>query len=190
MEKKLLRGAVFYGVESVSPEGLEQLLSLMQSGATGIEYRPPRVLEQSNSAISEKEVLQVRKRKHEIALNRLKTLYLYGDNQMAEKDFIIEQKRILDQIAEVDKALASMKDEESGPLADDEFIEKASYFIMVQKLLDDRTVDYEKYIRRIDPMVPKAFLRSVISKITVTDGRVTAIEFKNGMAHTFSYKQA
>ena len=109
---------------------------------------------------------------------------------MAEKDFIIEQKRILDQIAEVDKALASMKDDENGPLADDEFIEKASYFIMVQKLLDDRTVDYEKYIRRIDPMVPRAFLRSVISKITVTDGRVTAIEFKNGMTHTFSYKQA
>lgn len=190
LEKKLLRGAVFYDVESISPEGLEQLLSLMQSGATGIEYRPPRVLDESGSTVSEKEALQVRKRKHEIALNRLKTLYLYGDSQMAEKDFIIEQKRILDQIAEVDKALASMKDDENGPLADDEFIEKASYFIMVQKLLDDRTVDYEKYIRRIDPMVPRAFLRSVISKITVTDGRVTAIEFKNGMTHTFSYKQA
>lgn len=61
---------------------------------------------------------------------------------------------------------------------------------MVQKLLDDRTVDYEKYIRSIDPMVPRAFLRSVISKITVEDGRVASIEFKNGMIHTFSYKQA
>lgn len=39
-------------------------------------------------------------------------------------------------------------------------------------------------------MVPRAFLRSVISKIAVTDVRVTAIEFKNGMTHTFSYKQA
>ena len=96
----------------------------------------------------------------------------------------------MDQINEIDEALHSMKDEDDGPLADDEFIEKASYFIMVQKLLDDRTVDYEKYIRRIDPMVPRAFLRSVISKITVEDGRVASIEFKNGMVHTFSYKQA
>lgn len=61
---------------------------------------------------------------------------------------------------------------------------------MVQNLLDDRTVDYEKYIRQIDPMVPKSFLRSIISKITVDDGKVSSIEFKNGMIHTFSYKQA
>lgn len=190
LEKKLLRGSVFYDVESIGAEGLGQLLDLMQAGSTGIEYRPPRVLEKSAASISEREVLQTRKRKHEIALNRLKTLYLYGDSEMAEKDFIIEQKRIMDQINEIDEALHSMKDEDDGPLADDEFIEKASYFIMVQKLLDDRTVDYEKYIRRIDPMVPRAFLRSVISKITVEDGRVASIEFKNGMIHTFSYKQA
>ncbi len=190
LEKKLLRGSVFYDVESIGAEGLGQLLDLMQAGSTGMEYRPPRVLEKSAASISEREVLQTRKRKHEIALNRLKTLYLYGDSEMAEKDFIIEQKRIMDQINEIDEALHSMKDEDDGPLADDEFIEKASYFIMVQKLLDDRTVDYEKYIRRIDPMVPRAFLRSVISKITVEDGRVASIEFKNGMIHTFSYKQA
>ena len=190
LQKKLLRGAAFYDVESIGAEGLGQLLDLMQSGATGMEYRPPKVLEKSGSSISEREVLQTRKRKHEIALNRLKTLYLYGDDQMAEKDFIIEQKRILDQINEIDEKLHSMKDEDDSPLADDEFIEKASYFIMVQKLLDDRTVDYEKYIRRIDPMVPRAFLRSVVSKITVADGRVESIEFKNGMTHTFSYKQA
>lgn len=190
LEKKLLRGSTFYDVESIGVEGLGQILDLMQSGATGMEYRPPRVLEKSGNSVSEKEVLQTRKRKHEIALNRLKTLYLYGDSEMAEKDFIIEQKRIMDQINEIDEALRSMKDDGDGPLADDEFIEKASYFIMVQKLLDDRTVDYEKYIRRIDPMVPRAFLRSVISRISVEDGRVSSIEFKNGMVHTFSYKQA
>lgn len=176
LEKKLLRGSVFYDVESIGAEGLGQLLDLMQAGSTGIEYRPPRVLEKSAAPISEREVLQTRKRKHEIALNRLKTLYLYGDSEMAEKDFIVEQKRIMDQINEIDEALRSMKDEDDGPLADDEFIEKASYFIMVQKLLDDRTVDYKKYIRRIDPMVPRAFLRSVISKITVEDDRLTSPE--------------
>lgn len=190
LEKKLLRGAVFYDVESIDADGLKQLLDLMLAGSTGMEYRPPRVLEKSGASISEREVLQTRKRKHEIALNRLKTLYLYGDSEMAEKDFIVEQKRIMDQINEIDETLRSMKDEDDGPLADDEFIEKASYFIMVQKLLDDRTVDYEKYIRRIDPMVPRAFLRSVVSRIIVEDGRVRSIVFKNGMTHTFSYKQA
>ena len=70
------------------------------------------------------------------------------------------------------------------------FSHSGEYFIMVQNLLDDRTVDYEKYIRQIDPMVPKSFLRSIISKITVDDGKVSSIEFKNGIIHTFSYKQA
>ena len=190
LEKKLLRGATFCDVKSIGTDGLGQLLDLMKSGITGMEYRPPRVLEKSNGAISEREALQNRKRKHETALNRLKTLYLYGDSEMAEKDFIIEQKRITDQIDEIDDALRSMNNDAAGPLADDEFIEKASYFIMVQNLLDDRTVDYEKYIRQIDPMVPRSFLRSIISKITVDDGKVSSIEFKNGMIHTFSYSQA
>ncbi len=188
LEKKLLRGSIFCEVASIDTNSLRQLLDLMKSGSTGMEYRPPRVLNGSSDAISEKEVLLTRKRKHELALNRLKSLYLYGDSSMPEKDFIIEQKRIKDQIDEIDEAIHSIKDDRDGSLADDEFIEKASYFIMVQKLLDDRIVDYEKYIRKIDPMVPRAFLRSIIKKITVTGGRVSSIEFKNGSIHTFYYK--
>lgn len=60
---------------------------------------------------------------------------------------------------------------------------------MMQKLMDDRTVDYEKYIRQIDQSVPRAFIRSIISSIVVNDGKVLSIEFKNGMIHTFAYKQ-
>lgn len=59
---------------------------------------------------------------------------------------------------------------------------------MVQKLLDDRYVDYEKYIRSIDPSIPRSFIRSIIETVHTTDGRVTSIVFKNGMTHTFTYK--
>ena len=75
-----------------------------------------------------------------------------------------------------------------GPVSSTEFIQKAAYFIMVEKLLDDRYVDYEKYIRAIDPAVPKSFLASVIDHIDADDGRVTAITFKNGIEHRFTYK--
>lgn len=73
------------------------------------------------------------------------------------------------------------------PLADDEFIEKASYFIMVQKLLDDKSVDYERYIRKIDPAIPRAFIRTIIDSIDTVNGRVCSIQFKNGMRHKFIY---
>ena len=105
---------------------------------------------------------------------------------MAEKDFIVEKQRIITAIEEIDRKLAEIKDDDTeGPLADEEFIEKASYFIMVSKLLED----YEKYIRQIDPSIPRSFVKSVTESISVTEGRVTAITFKNGMTHTFTYKE-
>lgn len=110
--------------------------------------------------------------------------------QWAEKDFIVEKQRIITAIEEIDRKLAEIKDDDTeGPLADEEFIEKASYFIMVSKLLEDRFVDYEKYIRQIDPSIPRSFVKSVTESISVTEGRVTAITFKNGMTHTFTYKE-
>ena len=60
---------------------------------------------------------------------------------------------------------------------------------MVEKLLDDRYIDYEKYIRRIDPSIPRNFITNIIDHIVVTDGRVQSITFKNGMTHHFSYKE-
>ena len=89
----------------------------------------------------------------------------------------------------IEARLAELQRQESSvAVSSEEFIQKASYFIMVEKLLDDRYVDYEKYIRKIDPMIPRDFLNNIIQQIVVTDGRVTSISFKNGMTHQFVYK--
>ena len=56
------------------------------------------------------------------------------------------------------------------------------------KLIEDRYIDYEKYIRAIDPSIPHSFLQQIIDHIVVNDGRVTSITFKNGATHTFTYK--
>lgn len=63
-----------------------------------------------------------------------------------------------------------------------------SYYIMASKLIEDRYIDYEKYIRAIDPSIPRSFLQQIIDHIVVNDGRVTSITFKNGSTHTFTYK--
>jgi len=64
-----------------------------------------------------------------------------------------------------------------------------SYFIMISKLVEDRYVDYEKYIRKIDAEIPRAFIKNIIQDIVVADGRVQSITFRNGMIHAFTYKQ-
>lgn len=189
LQKKLLRGDAFCNVDSVGEEGLGQLYTLLVGGTSGLEYRPAGAFSKSSGSVNERDSLMERKRKHEATMNRLKSLYLYGDGELSEKDYIIERQRIMDAISEIDKKLAGLQgSDETSSLENDEFIEKASYFIMVQKLLEDRYVDYEKYIRQIDQSIPRAFIKSIIESIQVTDGRVTAITFKNGMTHTFLYK--
>ena len=62
------------------------------------------------------------------------------------------------------------------------------YYIMANKLIEDRYIDYEKYIRAIDPSIPRSFLQQIIDHIVVNNGRVISITFKNGSTHTFTYK--
>ena len=189
LERKLLRGGTFSEVDHISQDGLSDLRELLLSGKSGMEYRPSVVFNEQPNSVSEREILEERRRKKETALNRLKALYLYGDEETPEKDFIIEREKIMSELTEIEARLSELQREEvDGPVSSTEFIQKAAYFIMVEKLLDDRYVDYEKYIRRIDPSVPRNFLQNIIERIEINDGRVVSISFKNGMTHKFSYK--
>lgn len=189
LERKLLRGDTFSEVDHISQDGLSDLRELLLSGKSGMEYRPSVVFNEQPNSVSEREILEDRRRKKETALNRLKALYLYGDEETPEKDFIIEREKIMSELTEIEARLSELQREEvDGPVSSTEFIQKAAYFIMVEKLLDDRYVDYEKYIRRIDPSVPRNFLQNIIERIEINDGRVVSISFKNGMTHKFSYK--
>lgn len=188
LERKLLRGEIFSDVEHLGAEELKQLRELLLKGKTGLEYRPESVFNESEDPDGIGQ-LNDRKRKAETALNRLKTLYLYSDTAMPEKDYIIERQKLLDEVKTCDEKLSKMRESqiEEG-LSSDEFVKKAAYFIMVEKLLEDRYIDYEKYILNIDPSVPRNFVVSVIDNIEITNGKVSSIRFKNGITHTFHYK--
>ncbi len=64
---------------------------------------------------------------------------------------------------------------------------KASCFILTQLLQDKRYVNYEKFIRKIDPQTVKDFMGSAVQNIK--NGLTTSILFKNGLELRFSYKQ-
>lgn len=190
LERKLLRGEQFREIEHIEAEGLNAMHELLISGVSGLEYKPPVVFDAKGGDVSERTFLEDRRRKCENAMNRLKALYLYGDEQLPEKDYIIERKRILDELHEIDERLSVIRAETGEDEITDEFIEKASYFIMVEKLLDGRFIDYEKYIRSIEPGIPRNFIKSIIETITADDGKITAIKFKNGIEHRFTYKKS
>lgn len=108
---------------------------------------------------------------------------------MAEKDFIIEQRKLLDSLEETTARLDELEVSSAATsLSDDEFMVKASYFIMAQQLQDRRYVDYEKFIWKIDPQIVKDFLNSIIQNFCIKDGRIVSILFKNGIQYQFFYK--
>lgn len=190
LERKLLRGDTFDAVEHIDGDTLQSLYQLLIGGQSGIEYKPQAVYNEGNATVDELSVLQERRRKCETALHRLQALYFYGEEAMSEKDYIISKKKMTDDLRAIDERLAELHaaGAENTDTASDEFLQKASYFVMVENLLNERYVDYEKYIRNIEPSIARNFIVSVVSSISVENSRVKSITFKNGLTHTFIYK--
>ena len=190
IEARLLKGKAFWNVSSIEQEGLRELCNILRSGKTGIEYRPKTVFADDENRVREREILESRRRKDEIALNRLRSLFLFADGDMSEKEYCLQRQELLDDKAEAEARLKEIVGDGAEELTtDQEFLEQASYFIMVEKLLDEKEIDYEKYIRGIEQEIPRNFIQKIISCIEVADGKVTAITFSNGITTKFNYKE-
>lgn len=187
LSKKLLRGEAFSDVEAINDDALYGLLDAFNLAGDASEYRPQLALSGSDGTITEADTLRSKKQRIENALSRLNALYLYDENAMPEKDFVMQRADLSKQLEQVNSRLEKIQSQE-GEGQSDNFILKASYYIMANKLIEDDYIDYEKYIRAIDPAVPKSFLASIIDHIDADDGRVAAITFKNGIEHRFTYK--
>lgn len=193
LEKKLLRGDMFSSVDHIERPGLEELYSHLRSGFSELAFESPAVnTAESGAALQERDLLLAEKRRLERALNRLKTLFLYGEEAIAEKDYLLERKKLNDSLEDIDARLDELDVAASTSLSmsDEEFMAKASYFILTQQLQDKRFVDYEKFIRKIEPQIVKDFLNSIVSNFCIKNGLTTSILFKNGLEIRFSYKGA
>lgn len=189
LSKKLLRGEVFANVEGIDEQALSDTLNAFELAGDAGEYRPQLALSGVNETVTEADTLKSRKKRIENALSRLNALYLYDDEAMPEKDFVMQRRELSSQLEEINTRLEELQAQGAGlPDMSDSFILKASYYIMVEKLVQDSYIDYEKYIRTVDPSVPRSFLLSIIDHIDVGNGRVDSITFKNGITHYFTYK--
>lgn len=190
LEKKLLRGDMFSQVDHIERPGLEELYTHLRSGFDPLAFETRTVdAAESGAALQERDLLLSEKRRLERALNRLKSLFLYGEEAMAEKDYLVERKQLMDSLEEKDARLEELEAEvaSSITISDEEFMAKASYFILSQQLQDKRFVDYEKFIRKIDPQIVKDFLNSVVTNFCIKNGLTASILFKNGVELRFSY---
>lgn len=192
-ERKLLRGEMFSDVESIELVGLREMYEMLRSGEyDSVLYSSKTVtrMESTPEELDEHNLLAAEKRKKERALARLKSLYLFDDEAMSERDYVLEKKSLEDQIDEIDRRLNEIEQnsEKHFTLSDEEFMAKASYFIISQQLQDKRFINFDTLVRKTDPKILKEFINSVIKKIVILDGKVVSIRFKNGVDHKFFYK--
>lgn len=191
-ERKLLRGTMFADVEHIELIGLTEMYDMLRRGVSDAVYTSQRIkaMEADKEATEERDLLAAEKRKKERALSRLKSLFLYNDEAISEREYILEKKSLEDSINNIDKRLEEIERSSSRhfSLTDDEFITKASVFIMTHHLQNKRFIEFEKLIRKIDAQVVKEFVNSVVQKIVIKSGQVVSIRFKNGLEHKFLYK--
>lgn len=188
-EKKLLRGDVFSGVTGIDKTGLQEMYDMLRAGKFGTDIYEPKSVTVDDAEVNERDLLLTEKRKKERALARLKTLYLYSDSDIPETEYFIERKTITDDLEQIDARLEEIEKNASASfsISDEDFIAKASYFIMSQQLLTKRYVNFDTMIRKIDTKIIKDFVNSVIKKIVILDGKIISIRFKNGIEHKFLY---
>lgn len=191
LEKKLLRGDALSIVDHIERPGLEELYNHLRSGFDEKPFDSLAVnAAEASSDVQERDLLLSDKRRLERALKRLNAIYLYGDEEIPGKDFILDRKSITDSLQQIDDRLKELDAAAvfDVSLSDDEFMEKASQFILTQQLLDKRSVNYEKFIRKIDPRIVKDFLNETVSNFCIKDGLTTSVLFKNGIELRFCYK--
>jgi len=190
LQKKLLRGDALSEVDHLGEAGLSELYDHLRSGYESSPFEPPKAKSEAAKSLPERDLLLTEKRRLERALNRLKTLYLYSEDSMSEKDYILEQKELVDKLEDVDARISEIDAEAaaSTSMTDEEFLAKASYFLMSQELSGKRNIDYVKFITSADPQIIKDFIKNVTTNFCIKNGKVISILFKNGIEIKFFYK--
>lgn len=180
LQKMLIKNTTATGV---GDESLKMLMARLKQKTTGAEYRPADIFSpEVHDTLSERDILEDIIRKSDTAIKRLRSLYLYGDG-MSEAEYIQEQQIIEKDAKAAERRLAELA--ASGNKDDTSLEKKASYMVMIKQL--QVGVDYERFIRAVDPTVPKDFISSIIDHMIADDGNITSIYFKNGIHIDLTY---
>ena len=186
LQSALLTGDTFLYIDHIDRDGLNDLFNMLSSGKIKGAVFGKSAKIKKKKVISELTRLRKEKQKTERALDRLTNLYLYSEDAMSESEFIIQKAKLTNFLDEINEQIGfSNSDEWIQSVSDEEFVRRASEFIIAQKLTDRNYVSYKRLATSVDTAVIKTFVRSIIDSIIMDTGRVKQIIFKNGLSHTF-----
>lgn len=186
----LLHGSTFNGIATIDGNGLNEFFNLLSrydsDNSFVFSIRKPR----KKKAVVDPEIAALRKEKEkqERAMQRLQDLYLYSENAISEKDFIIRKSTISKRIEEINSQLGMTTKNSDTLLSDEEFIRQASHLLIQKELQGKQYIYFKNLAQNVSPEVLKTYMDTLLDSIHVIDGRVSSITFKNGLTHKFTYK--
>ena len=191
IQARLLTGETFSYIESIDHDGSADLYNVLANGnVQGAVFGKGTDIRPKQDGHSEIASLHIEKQKTERALDRLRSLYLYSEKTMPEKEYFIERDKLTAKLDAINEEIGIMQSEEwQQSVSDETFIARASEFIIAQRLTDREYVNYKRLAGSVDADVLRSFVTSIIDSVIITDGMVQRITFKNGLSHFFTFKQ-
>lgn len=186
IQKVLLSGKVFNDVIAIDKDSLSSIIKLLNIKSTNIFSKKVPDKKVMNKEIIEIKNLNKQKEKFERALERLEDLYLFDDESMSEKDYILKKKKLNEKLDDINKKLSDISSENEIEF-NTNLIENAKSLILILELKKNSNINYKKLVTTIGKALLKELVNSVINKIIVKDKKVLSIEFKNGLVSKFIY---
>ncbi len=190
LQVHLLHGSSFTDVDHIDQDGLMSLYAMLEKCRKSdlVLLKRPKSKPKVDPEVKR---MKADQKKYQRALDRLNDLYLYSEDSMSEREYVIQKQQITDQLQEINEAIGLMSQEPwMSTMDDDEFIQKASSFILTQQLADKQYIYYERLAESLDPEILKSFFVSILDSVTLRNGHPEKIVFRNGISHTLTYKDS
>lgn len=183
IESRLLNGKIFKNVAYIEQESIQDFVNMI-SGS----YIPNDVLAEKDKE-NNKELQDALKQKAKIerALKRLDDLYLFNDEAMSEKEYLIKKSTLTKKLNEIESCINFKKPNKHAELlVDNKLLSKC---IIDWKLGSGEYISYRKLATGLDPTILKEFFNSVLEKIVIgKERKIHEIIFKNGLSQKFLYR--
>ena len=179
LEKTLIKGKAFTNVVGI--ENIEVLHQLSYSEST---FKSKNIEDKENSF--ELEVIKKEKSKYERALERLEDLYLFDDESMSEKDYVLKKNKINEKLNDANEKLRKI--DNYNDISELNLEKEISDFMLSKQLLNTECINYKNLVLNVGRDILKEFVNTIIDKITVKDKKISSVKFKSELVIKFVYK--
>lgn len=190
LEGRLLYGSTFSDVSHIEQDGLNDFFNLLSRYGSDNSFvfsiKKPR--KKRASVNPELSALRKEKEKQERAMQRLQDLYLYSDNAISEKDFILRKADISKRLDDINAQLGMITRNSDSILSDEDFIKQASHLLIQKELQNKEYIYFKNLAANVSPEILKTYMDAILDSVYMVDGRVSSIVFKNGLTHKFIYQ--